>query len=306
MKQMQYIMMDGEVIPFNEAKLHVLSPAVTYAATVFEGIRMYWNEADQQLRIFRLNDHLKRLNHSIRMMRYDIEIDVEELIQQTITIIRKNDIRGDSYSRIMAMVTSEDHPNIGTSGPVSIAIAPGWHAGSSAWREKGMRTSVSSWARINDRTHPPRIKATSNYTNGRLAMLDAKRSGYDATIMLTTDGKVAEAPIASIFMVREGKVITPAVTDGILESITRATIIELCQETLDLEVIERSVDRTELYTADELFFCASALEIAPIASVDDIPVVGGAPGHVTRRIRDAYETCVQGNFPREEWFTAVY
>ncbi|NYT25509.1 aminotransferase class IV [Alcaligenaceae bacterium] len=306
MSQVQYILMDGKPVPFHDARIHALSPAVTYAATVFEGIRAYWNPEHEQLYVFRLREHMQRLRQSVRMMRYDIDISVDELSAQVVEILSVNRLKADVYARIMAVVTSEDHPAISTSGPVSIIIAPGYHTGAGPWRETGMHVSVSSWQRINDSTHPPRIKATANYSNGRLAMLDAQREGYDSTIMLTRDGKVAEAPVASVFVVREGRLLTPRVTDGILESLTRATLLELFRTDLGGTACERAIDRTELYVADEIFLCASGIEVVPVASVDRLPTQHGAPGPVTQAIRDRYQATVRGDAGRLSWLTPVY
>jgi len=306
MNPIQYILVDGKPVPFKDAKIHVLSPAVTYAATVFEGIRAYWNPEQEQTYIFRLQEHLQRLRQSVRMMRYEIDISIDELDAQVREIMRINHVKADAYARIMAVVVSDDHPSISHSAPVSIVIAPGYHTGAAPWRDQGMNVAISSWQRINDSTHPPRIKATANYSNGRLAMLDAQRNGYDSTIMLTRDGKVAEAPVASVFLVRDGQVLTPPVTDGILESVTRATLLELFRSDLQMIPCERPIDRTELYAADEIFLCASGIEVVPVASVDRLATGKQAPGPVTQMIRNRYEETVRGKAGRHHWLTPVY
>jgi branched-chain amino acid aminotransferase len=170
-----------------------------------------------------------------------------------------------------------------------------------------MAVGVSSWQRVHDTANPPRIKATANYSNGRLAMLEAQRNGYDAALMLTREGKVAEAPVATCFVVRHGKVLTPPCTDGILESITRDTLLQLCRKELDTPVDERSIDRTELYDAQEMFLCGSGWEVTPVASVDHIPLLLPAPGPLTTRLRSLYLQAVRGELPeRREWLSPVW
>jgi len=171
---------------------------------------------------------------------------------------------------------------------------------------KVLHACVSSWARISDNVMPPRVKASSNYLNSRLAAEEAKRNGYDAALLLNSNGKVAEAPGACLMIVRDGKIITPSVTSGILESITRATLIQLCREVLHVEVIEREVDRTELYVAGEAFLCGTGAEIAPIVSVDRLPLGDGNVGSLTQRVEDLYHDLVRGIDVRySEWRTVV-
>ena len=175
------------------------------------------------------------------------------------------------------------------------------------WVDRGMAVGVSSWQRVHDSASPPRIKATANYSNGRLAMLEARRNGYDAALMLTREGKVAEAPVATCFVVRQGQVLTPLGTDGILESITRDTLMQLCRTELGRSVTERSIDRTELYDAQEMFLCGSGWEVTPVASVDRVNMLEPAPGPLTRELRTLYMQAVRGELPqRREWLTPVW
>ncbi len=305
MSESKFILMDGKPVPFHDAKVHVLSPAITYAAMVFEGLRGYWSEKHKELFLFRLNEHNLRLQESMRIMRYGVKFDLDELRRQMIEVIQVNGFRETVHIRAMAMVTGVP-PSITTSSPVTMAI----HAGPypmKDWQTSGMAVGVSSWQRIHESSNPPRVKTSANYSNGRLAMLQAQLDGYDAALMLTKDGTVAEAPVATFFMYRRGQLVTPSVTDSILESITRDTIIELSSDVLGLPVTQRPIDRTELYSADELFFCGSGWEVIPITSVDRIPVGAGKPGPITARIRDLYLDVVQGK--KEEymhWLTPVW
>ena len=304
MSKPKYILMDDELVPFDDAKIHVLSNCVTYALTVFEGIRAYWSDADKELYLFRLDEHLERLQHSMRAMRFDTVFPVERVREQVLKVIRANEHRENIHLRVMAMITGD--PTVTAVGPVNLVITSGPYA-STKWQDRGMAVQVSSWQRVGDMTNPPRIKATPNYANGRFAMLQAQRDGYDSAIMLTQTGKVAETPVATVFMVRRGEVVTPGVTDNILESLTRDTLIQLFAEQFGRKTIERSVDRTELYSADELFACGSGWEVTPIASVDRLPVGKGSPGPVTREIRKAYLDAVYSRSAKYRgWLTPVW
>src|SRR3954470_23190538 len=172
-----YIMMDGKLVPFDDAKVHVLAPAVTYALTVFEGIRAYWNDDDQELYLFRLDEHLVRLEHSMRAMRFEAAFSIQDMRRQIFDVIHANEQRETIHLRVMAMITGA--PTVSASGPTSLVITSG-HYPSTPWVDRGMDVQVSSWQRVGDMTNPPRIKATANYANGRLAMLQAQRDGYDS------------------------------------------------------------------------------------------------------------------------------
>lgn len=304
MSKPAYILMDGQLVPFEEAKIHVLSPAVTYALTVFEGVRGYWNEEVRELYLFRLDEHLARLQRSMRAMRFAAAFSVEDMRSQVLELVRANGHRENIHLRIMALVGGA--PSVSATGPISFIVTAGPYA-STKWIDEGMHVQVSSWQRVGDMTNPPRIKATANYANGRFAMLQAQGDGYDSAVMLTRDGKVAETPVATLFLVRRGEVVTPSVTDGILESITRDTLIQLLRERMELPVIERQVDRTELYMADEVFACGSGWEVTPVATVDRIPLAVRAPGPVTRELRELYLAEVYGHASHHpEWLTPVW
>ncbi|MEA2614171.1 MAG: branched-chain amino acid aminotransferase, partial [Chloroflexota bacterium] len=214
----KYILMGDELVPFADAKVHVLSNCITYALAVFEGIRGYWNDADKELYLFRLDEHLERLQQSMRAVWFDTVFPVDEVREKIMRTIRANEHRENIHLRVMAIVTGD--PAVTAMGPVELVIQSGPYP-SGKWQDKGMAVQVSSWQRVGDMTNPPRIKATPNYANGRFAMLQAQRDGYDSAVMLTQAGKVAETPVATVFMVRRGQIVTPGVTDNILESLTR-------------------------------------------------------------------------------------
>lgn len=287
----KYLYLDGEIVPYEDAKIHVLSPAVTYAASVFEGIRGYWSERQEQLYLFRLDDHLRRLQFSMKVMRFDQSFSLDDLREPLLRLIEANGFREDIHIRLLAYLGGQ--PQIQSVGPVGIAVQAGpfWP---NPHIEAGMSCGVSSWSRTHDNAIPPRVKATANYANSRLAILEAQRNGFDNAILLTREGKVAEGPVANFFMIRDGVPVTPRISDGILESITRDTLIGLFDTKLGLRTEERAVDRTELYHAEEAFMCGSGWEITPVTSIDRLPVGDGAVGPLTRRLQEAYMAAVRG------------
>ena len=236
-------------------------------------------------------------------MRFDAVFPVEHMREQVLRTVRANEHRENIHLRVMAIITGD--PMVTAIGPAQLVIQSGPYP-TTKWQDRGMDVQVSSWQRVGDMTNPPRIKATPNYANGRFAMLQAQRDGYDSAIMLTQTGKVAETPVATVFMVRRGEVVTPGVTDNILESLTRDTLIQLLAEQLGRKVVERSVDRTGSIRPTSCL-PAAGLEVAPIASVDRLPVGKTSPGPVTREIRQAYLDAVYGRLPKyRDWLTPVW
>ncbi len=298
------IYFDGQMVAADKARIHVLAPAVQYAATVFEGLRAYWNSDRQQLYIFRMDEHLRRLELSMKMMRFKSPYTTGQIRSAIVETIKANNLKEDIHLRIFAYL--DGPPVITATEPVRLAITAGPFA-KNEFVEKGMACVVSSWARLADNASPPRLKVTANYVNGRLAALQAKADGYDAPILLSAAGYVAEGPQANMFMVRSGKVVTPRLTDGILESITRRTVIELLSEEHGIETEERAIDRTELYAAEELFFCGSGWEIRPITSVDRIPVGDGKVGPMAQKVIDSYFACVRNSHSKwGAWLAPVW
>jgi branched-chain amino acid aminotransferase len=294
------IMMNGELLPFADAKLHPLSLAVTYATTVFEGLRAY-RLADGRFAMFRLRDHVRRLQAGMRVMRFEQSYDGDYFREALIRLIRANEPDSDVYVRLLVYV--EGTGLMATTGPIGFTAAA-MPRDRPQFAETGMKLGVSSWQRLSDNASPPRIKSTANYHNARLAALQAKSDGYDGALMLTSSGKVSESPIACFFMVRDGRLITPSVTSGILESITRDTIITRYRELTQSEVEQREVDRSELYFADEAFLCGTGQEILPVTSIDRLPVGDGTVGPITRRLRDDYFNVVRGvGALHPEWLT---
>lgn len=302
-----FLWLDGQLVPWAESTVHVTAMGAAAHVSVFEGIRAYAGPDGETLSIFRLHEHLERLLDSMTMMRMPQAFSAEDLAGATIALLTVNRVRGDTYIRPVAFYTGLDHPSFGDTLDARPSLLI-WHrpTGSQLLTERGRAVSISSWTRIADNVMPPRIKSMSNYQNNRLAQLEARVNGYDDTILLTATGKVAEAPGACVFLVRRGEVITPGVTSGILESITRDTAIRLCRERLGLRVVEREVDRTELYVADEVFFCGTAAEVTPVWSIDRIPLRSHGTGPVTRQLDRLYHDIVRGiDAGYAEWRTVV-
>ena len=268
------IWMNGKLVTQAEAVLPVNSAAVFYATNVFEGLRAYWNETDDQLYCFRLDEHFARFRESMKMMRFTVPYSDADLYAAV-----KRSSPATPSARTSTCTSWPTWPARAWKRrrpPGSTSIPAG--AGAST-EESGLRCCISSWARTSDNAIPIRLKCGANYQNGRLAALQAKADGYDAPIFLNQLGRVAEGTGATFFMVRKGQIVTPPVTSDILESITRTTLIEkLCPELIGMQVVEREIARTELYVAEEAFFCGSGYEITPITSIDRFPLGDGHVG----------------------------
>jgi branched-chain amino acid aminotransferase len=297
------IWMNGRLVPQAEAVLPVNSAAVFYATNVFEGLRAYWNAEDEELYCFRLQEHFTRFRESMKMMRFDVPYSDAGLHEAVREVLAGNEVREDVHMHMVAYVLGT---GLDATSPTGLYINP--RRRPRVEEGSGINCCVSSWARTSDNAIPIRLKSGSNYQNGRLATLQANADGYDQPILLTKEGHVAEGTGATFFMVRKGRLVTPPVTADILESITRTTLIEsICPEVFGMGVVEREIDRTELYVAEEAFFCGSGYEITPIVSVDRFPLGDGQVGPVTRRLSRAYLDIVRGVDKRyPEWRTPVY
>jgi len=296
--------MSGKIVHYEDARVHVLSTAMKYAASVYEAMRAYWSDADQQLYVFRLREHLRRLERSAKIARIPLPADAARLERETLEIIRANGLREDLHVRLIVFVDTDDG-GLASREPVGYVIAP--IPTTRYFESAGLHVGVSSWHRTADNAIPARVKAAANYQNSRLALLQAKTDGYDDAIMLNQDGSVAEGPGYTLFLVTEDRPMTPSVTSNILEGVTRSTLLTLFPESLGVTVEQREIDRTELYVADEAFFAGTAAEVTPILSIDRRPVGEGVMGPLTAKVRDAYFRAVRdGSAPHPEWRTPVY
>ena len=305
MSNERLIWFKGNIVPIEEAKINVLSPTSQFGANVFEGLRAYWNDDEKQLYIFKLQEHTQRLQKSIKMMRFESKFSEEFLNQAVIDIVKANLLKEDIVCR--QTVFLDGFGSWASVDPVEMFIAP-MAKGRAYPKEKiGIDVCISSWERISDKSMSPKIKMGANYMNSRAGQMEAVRNGYDSTIFLNDNGKISEGPGSCLFMVRDGKLITPPVTASILESITRDTIIDIARNELKLEVIERDVDRTELYIADEVFMCGTAVEIVPVLSIDRLEINNKEKGTITTKIERVYFDIVRGkNLKYMQWLTPVY
>jgi branched-chain amino acid aminotransferase len=297
-----FMFLDGQIVPYEEARIHAFSGVVKYGCGVFEGMRGY-RSADGDLLVFRLAEHVERLRFGMKVMRYERVYSPQEVEDAVISMLRANDLREDVHIRVIAYLGGDDP--LHQTGPVG--LVSGALPRPSRGVGGGLNVAVSSWLRIADSAMPPRVKCTGNYVNNRAAEIDAFQNGYDGVLMLTGDGKLSEASGACVFIVRDGRLITPDVASDILESITRDTVIRLGEALTGQPVAERRVDRSELYAADEAFLCGSGQEVQPILSVDRLPVGDGAPGPVTRALQERYFSIVRGEDPAfAGWLASVW
>lgn len=295
---------DDKLVPWDSATIHVTQIGTASVSSVFEGIRAYLNPQTQQLAIFRLDAHLRRFLQSIRLVRLECEYTLENLHDAAVALMRANKPETDVYLRPFAYAESRTFGSATSTLAHVIMHVTDWE--SKLKTDVVSHAAVSSWTRLTDNQMAPRVKASANYLNSRYASEEARRNGYDHAILLTPQGKVAEGPGMCLMLVRDGKIVTPPVTGGILESITRETVMQIAREKLDLAVVEREVDRTELYAADEAFFCGTGIEVVPIVSVDRLNLGGGEPGEITQRVLTAYHDIVRGidsSYP--EWSTTI-
>ena len=302
------IWMDGSLVDWNKATIHILTHALHYATAVFEGIRCY--KTVNGLAIFRLSDHIQRLINSGKIYFMDIKYSKEELERAVIDTINANEVGEEFYVRPIAYY---GYGKMGVNplpNKVSIAIA--------AWtwdeylkkenqhKEKGIRLMVSAWMRIDGRTMPFLAKATANYANSALARVEAIRGGFDEAIMLNTNGKVIEASAENIFIVKDGLLITPPITSGALNGITRDTVLAIAKENNIPHEI-RDITRDELYIADEVFLTGTAAGIKPVSEIDNRIIADGKDGSITNRVREKFELIVhdRGNNLSKKWLTFV-
>lgn len=302
----RYIWLNGDIMHLSDAKINVLSPSAQFGANVFEGIRCYWSDEKQQLYAFRLEDHYKRLKRSMKLFRMEDNYTGEDLKNAFLEVIHANDYKENIAVRQTVFI--DGFGSWSSNGPVGMFVAPIPKGKlSSEYNQKGLNCCVSSWERISDRNLSPKIKAGANYINSRMAQLEAKENGYDSAILMNCLGKIAEGPGSCLFIVRDGKLITPPVTASILESITRDTVMILAKEILGIPVLERDIDRTELYICDEAFLCGSAMEITPVFKVDGYLINQGNVEEITQDLQKNYLDIVVGKNNRyAHWLTKIY
>ncbi|MCL4458852.1 MAG: branched-chain amino acid transaminase [Chloroflexi bacterium] len=300
-----YVYFEGRFVPLSEAKVGIMTHALHYGTGCFEGIRAYWNADEEQLYLFRMREHYERMVRSTKVLKIKLPLSVEELCDITVELVRRNGYREDVYIRPLAYKSTQEvgvrlH---GLDDGFAIYTTPfGPYL-----EPEGIRCRTSSWRRVSDAAIPARAKITGLYVNSALAKSEAVEEGYDEAIMLTENGHVSEGSAENLFIVSNGRLITPPLSDDILEGITRDTIIELSREEYGIVTIERSIDRSELYTANECFLCGTGAEISPVREIDRRPIGSGRVGSLTRKLQSLYSDIVHGRHPKyRHWCSPVY
>ncbi len=297
---------EGGIVPIDQAKISITNHTLHYGTGCFGGIRGYWNAGQEQLYIFRLADHYARFLHSAHLLFSEIGMDNPALVSTTLELLRKESWRENVYIRPIAYkdegvfrVWLHDARD-----KVAIFSQP---TGSYLPDDKSLSVCVSSWRRVDDTAMPARGKVNGTYVNSALAKSEAMLSGFDEAILLNQDGHVSEATAANFMMVRDGSLVTPPITANLLEGIVRKSLVELARDRLDLRIEERNIDRSELYMADEVFFCGTGVQMAAVGTIDHRTIGDGGRGPVTRDLGEIFHRVLIGEEPDyRHWVTPVY
>jgi branched-chain amino acid aminotransferase len=300
-----YAYFEGRIVAYCEARVGILTHALNYGTAAFAGIRGYWNADREILYIFRPFDHFHRFLNSARLLCMEFEHTPETLISATLELLRKENYHRDVYIRPLAYKADE---SIGVRlhnlrDEISIVAIP---FDRYFPNDSNLHVTISSWRRVDDNVIPARGKISGAYVNSALAKTDAQRAGFDEALVLNQDGHISEGSAENFFMIRDGVLITPPVTDNILEGITRRSVLELAQAELGLKIVERSIDRTEIYLADELFMTGTAVQISAVTRIDHRPINKGEMGPITTELRELYGDVLRGrNSKYLDWNLAV-
>lgn len=301
-----YCYFHKQFIPLNESKVGVMTHALHYGTALFEGIRGNWNAEEKQLYIFRMKEHYQRMAGGAKLLKINLGHTVDEMCNITVDLVRRSNFKEDIYIRPLGYKSSE------TLGVRLHNLEDGFLVFGIPWGRyidtDTCKCGVSSWKRADDNTLPPQVKSTGGYLNNALAKTEAFENGFDEAIMLAPDGHVSEGSGENIFLVIDGQLHTPSLNNNILNGITRRTIIQLAKEELGIDTIERSIDRAELYTADECFLTGTAAHLTPISEIDH-RIIGEScqPGPITSKLQNLYFEVIKGNLPRYiAWCTPVY
>ncbi|MEO8394973.1 MAG: branched-chain amino acid transaminase [Chloroflexota bacterium] len=302
----EYAFFDGKIVPIGEAKVSVITQTLHYGTGVFGGMRAYWNSDEHQLFIYRAADHFERFRQSAGIMRINVPYSERELTDILIELIRVEDYHEDVYIRPLAYKAGETIAvgltDIADGLTIFVQPTQGY-----VKDVKGYHVGFSAWRRVEDNAIPARGKVIGAYANSALIKTDASLAGYDDALVLNEDGHVAEASSANVFIVRKGVAITPSITSNTLEGIVRRSLIELLRTELGVEVVERPIDRTECYLAEEIFLCGTGAQVTPVTKIDHRTVGTGEMGAITHQLRELFFKVVTGNAPRyRDWLTPVY
>lgn len=297
---------EGKIVPYSQAKIGVLTHGFNYGTAAFAGVRAYWNGDEQQLYIFRPLEHFKRLLNSARIMHMVFDHTPESLTKIAIDLLRADGYKQNVYLRPIVYKADESigvklH---GVRDEMAMAAVPFERY---IANDTSAHVTISSWRRVDDNVIPARGKISGAYANSALIKSDAALAGFDDALVLTQEGHVSEGSAMNFFMVRDGVLITPPITDNILEGITRKSIIDLARDEIGIPVLERSVDRTEVYICDELFLTGTAAQVTAVTKVDHRPVGSGVMGPVATRLRELFAEVLTGRNPKYRcWNVAVY
>jgi branched-chain amino acid aminotransferase len=301
-----WIFFDGEFARYHDVHLGVMTHALHYGTGCFEGIRAYWNDQQEQLYLLQGPAHFDRLRDSAKILRMDLPYSTKELMEITLEVLRRNQHRGDAYVRPL-LFKSVEQIGVQLHGLAESFLIYTSPFGNYVEIESGIRCCVASWRRISDSSLPARAKVTGGYINSALAKSEALENGFDEAIVLAQDGHVSEGSAENLFLVKDGVFATPPVTDDILEGITRNLLMGLIRDELKRPLEERSIDRTELYTCDELLLCGTGAQISPVVEVDHRMVGDGRVGEFTQELQQIYFGAVRGENPNYRgWLTPVY
>lgn len=302
----QYAFFEGKYVPIEDAKISIMTSGFLYGTAVFEGLRAYWNERQEEIYVFRMREHYERMMDSLKIMHMSVKYSVDELCKMSIELLQRNAPRGDTYVRPTAYKSAcKIGPSL-ENNPTefcifSVPFGDYFHGA------EGLNVQISSWRRVEDNAIPARAKIVGSYANTALAKTDALTAGFDECVVLSENGHVSEGSAMNIFMIKRGRLITTPITENILEGITRHTVIEIAEQELGIKAECRQIDRSELYTADELFFCGTGAQIAPIASIDKRVVGKGGVGPISDKIRELYIAICRGEVPKyHKWLSPVY
>ncbi|MFN2581955.1 MAG: branched-chain amino acid transaminase [Candidatus Dormibacteria bacterium] len=300
-----WVFFDGKLCRYGDAHLGLLTHALHYGTGCFEGIRAYWSARQNRLNVFRIADHFERMRRNARMLHMNIPISVDECCAISVELLRRNGFKTDVYVRPLVFKRNEEvgirFHNL-DDGFMIVTVPFGAYVDTTA----GIHCQVSSWRRMDDNVAPARSKSSGIYVNSALAKTEAVLNGFDEAIVLTQAGNVSEGSAENIFLVRDGVLVTPPITENIVEGITRRTLMTFAREELGIDVVERDVDRSELYIADEVLLCGTGAEVSPVIEIDRRPIGDGAPGPITRKLQQLYFAACKGEDDRyARWLTPV-
>jgi len=300
-----WVYFEGELCRYGDAHLGLLTHALHYGTGCFEGIRAYWSERQGRMNVFKMPEHFERMTSNAQMLHMQLPHGIEELCAITVEVMRRNAFRTDVYIRPLVYKANEE---IGIrfhnlrDGFMIVPVPFGAYVDTTG----GIRCQVSSWRRMDDNVAPPRSKATGIYINSALAKTEAYLNGFDEAILLTQDGRVCEGSAENIFIMRRGQLITPPPSENIVEGVTRSTLMAFARDDLGIEVVERRIDRSELYIADEVILCGTGAEVSAVIEIDRRRIADGEPGTVTRQLQDRYFAACKGEDERHaDWLTPI-